>query len=99
MHYLSISGETIPNKPLIIPGSSIQRNIERFVEKLKLCNIVTDMENRVILRPGEPEKVRNKKMMKHSVHLHGVVGGKLVVDEDLAVERLSTQHLAQSEQI
>ena len=54
MTHLSISCESIPHKPLIIPRSSVQRYVERFVEKLKLCNIVTNVENRVILRPCEP---------------------------------------------
>ena len=95
MHYLSISGETIPHKPLVVPGGSIQRNIERF----KLCNIMTYVENRVILRTSEPGKVKHKKIKEELVDLLGVVGGELVVDKDLAVERLSTQHRAQSDQI
>ena len=96
MTNLSISCKSISHKPLIIPRSSVQRYIERFVEKLKLCNIVTNMENRVILRPCEPENESLKMIGSGTVALLGEVGCKLVVDKDFAVERLSSEHFDES---
>ena len=56
MPYLSISCESVSHKPLIIGRSCVKRHIERLIEELIVCNIVTHMENRVILIPGEPGK-------------------------------------------
>ena len=92
MTYLGISCKPISNKPLIIPRGSVQRYIERFIEKLKLCNIVTNMENRVILRPCKPGDKNYKMLSSSFLDLLREVCGKLVVDEDFAVERLSLKY-------
>ena len=97
--HLGIPCKSISHKPLIMPRSTVQRNIERFIEKLKLCNIVTNMKHGVILWPSEPGHEIDKILSSAGFDLLREVGGKLVVDEDFAVERLSSKHFDESTKI
>ena len=82
-----------------MPRSCVQRDIKWFIEKLKLCYIVTNMEHRIILWPREPAQKIFKMFSQAGQYLLGEVGGKLVVEEDLAVERLGSECLTELKKI
>ena len=47
--HLSVPGEPVPDEPLVILRSGVQRDEEGFVEELVVGDLVTDVDNTVVL--------------------------------------------------
>ena len=52
--YLRISGEPVPDEPLIVLRGRVERHVERLVEELKVGDVVADVEQRIVLISLEP---------------------------------------------
>ena len=52
--YLGVPCKPVSHEPLIVSGSCVKGHVERFVEELVVCDIVADMNYRIILCSLEP---------------------------------------------